>query len=281
MNLNELAYNTAIEAALAASEVMLPWWPNPTNRLFNGKDLDTITKEGIGNYATVADLESEKRIIEVIQSKPEFRSHGILAEETDEITGDGEWRWIVDPIDGTINFRNGNADFGICIALFQGNTPIAGIIAMPALRQLVSAGVGQPAKLMSYDKVELGDLQSLARRFPDPLDNALVGYNVGYQDRIAQMHFVTNKVVEKVGNACCLGSYSTGNFRLVQGMMGICFGLTPTAMDISLAAALIPAVGGVITDLDGDEIDWTAKERTYLGAVNARLHDEFLTAINS
>ena len=52
-------------------------------------------------------------------------------------------------------------------------------------------------------------------------------------------------------------------------------------MDVAPAAALIPAVGGVITDMKGQPIDWLAKERSYLGAVNPKIHKQLLEAINA
>jgi fructose-1,6-bisphosphatase/inositol monophosphatase family enzyme len=52
-------------------------------------------------------------------------------------------------------------------------------------------------------------------------------------------------------------------------------------MDVAPAAALIPAVGGVVTDMNGKPIDWRASKRSYIGAVNPQIHQQFLEAINS
>lgn len=273
--LERVAYNTAIDAAIKASEKILPYWPNPLNPYFNEKlVLEVIKKEGLGNYATLADIQSERVIIQTIQAQPLFKKHSIFAEESEEIKADQDWRWIIDPIDGTPNFRSGNPDFGIAIALFNGQKPILGLIAMPGLKQMVVAKSGDEAKLLTFDGKQLANLKELASRYKDPLKNALVGYDLGYEKRSERLAVVA-KIINKVSYASCLASFSTGNFRLVQGMMGIYFGF-PTIMDIAPAAALIPAVGGVITGLDGKPIDWTAPERTYLGAVNPRIHQEFL-----
>ena len=119
--LEQVAYNTAIDAAIKASEVILPYWPNPLNPHFNERlALEIIEKEGFGNYATLADIQSEKVITQTIQAQLLFKNHSIIAEESEEIKADLNWRWIIDPIDGTPNFRNGNPDFGIAIALFNG-----------------------------------------------------------------------------------------------------------------------------------------------------------------
>ncbi len=281
-NLIDTAYDTAIEAALQATEVIIPFWPNPQNARFNRQlALEVIEKEGTGNYATVADIQSEQKIIEVIQSQPLLSKHSILAEESEEITADDTWRWIIDPIDGTPNFRNGNPDFGMCIALFNGQQPVVGLIAMPGLQQMVVAKNGEDAKLLTFDGHELANLRELAERYSDPLDKALVGYDLGYSNRANQLQEITDKVITKVGYASCLASFSTGNFRLLQGMMGIYFGMSPTIMDIAPAAALIPAVGGIVTDMKGNPIDWRAPDRSYIGAVNPIIHQQFLAALNT
>lgn len=278
----DIAYETAIEASLRATAVIMPFWPNPSNRDFDSSSvLSRTTKDGTGNYATIADFESERTIIDVIQSKSILADHSILSEESDEIVGDDEWQWIVDPIDGTQNFSSGIPDFGICIALLHGSDPVVGVIAIPALRQLVAVKKGGPARLLSYDGTELADLRALAERHRHPLQDTVVGYNLGYHDRPAQMELIAQKLITHVGYASCLGSFAVGNFRLLQGMMGVYFGMAPTVMDIAPAAALVSAVGGVTSDLAGEPIDWRASSRTYVGAINPRVHDEFLQKLNA
>jgi len=73
-------------------------------RFFNG-EFKITNKEGINNPVTEADHASEKAIFAVI--KEDFPGHFILSEEAGEIKMDSEYKWIIDPIDGTINFANG------------------------------------------------------------------------------------------------------------------------------------------------------------------------------
>lgn len=280
--LEQVAYDTAINAAIKASEKILPYWPNPLNPYFNEKFvLKVMEKEGCGNYATIADIYSERTIIQTIQSQPVLKNHSILAEESEEIKADQNWRWIIDPIDGTPNFKNGNPDFGIAIALFNGQDPVLGLIAMPGLRQMAIAKRGEEAKLLDFDGKQLALLRELSSKYTNPLSKALIGYDLGYEERSKQIKDVIAKVIDGVGYAVCLGSFSTGNFRLTQGMMDVYFGVNPTIMDIAPAATLIPAIGGVVTGLDGKPIDWLAKQRSYVGAINPQIHQEFLELLRS
>jgi len=87
---------TLIKAAETGAAVMQSY--------FNGS-FEISNKEGINNLVTEADHASEKAIFEVI--KNDFPDHHILSEESGEIYQDSSFKWIIDPIDGTVNFANG------------------------------------------------------------------------------------------------------------------------------------------------------------------------------
>ena len=74
-------------------------------RYFNNEDLKISDKEGINNWVTEADLAAEKAIIDVI--KADYPDHFILSEEVGEMATGSDTKWIIDPIDGTINFASG------------------------------------------------------------------------------------------------------------------------------------------------------------------------------
>src|SRR2546423_15329583 len=73
-------------------------------RFFNGS-FKISNKEGVNNLVTEADHAAEKAIIDIIQKT--FPHHFILSEEVGEIQTASEYKWIIDPIDGTVNFANG------------------------------------------------------------------------------------------------------------------------------------------------------------------------------
>lgn len=135
--------------------------------------------------------------------------------------------------------------------------------------------------MLTYEGKEIANLKELAQHYSDPLDKALVGYDLNYYDREGQLNEIASKIITKVGYASVLASFSTGTFRILQGMMGLYFGRNPTIMDIAPSATLIPAVGGVITDMEGKPIDWKASKRSYIGAVNPQIHQQFLDILNS
>ncbi|NIR50599.1 histidinol-phosphatase, partial [candidate division KSB1 bacterium] len=85
---------------------------------------------------TIADRKAEEVMRELIMK--EFPQHGIIGEEADNHQSDAEYKWVLDPIDGTLNFICGGWMFGTLIALLQENEPILGVIHQPILNELVA-----------------------------------------------------------------------------------------------------------------------------------------------
>jgi len=105
-----------------------------------------VSMKGPGDFVTVADIRTEKILMEELsRARPKF---GFLMEESGTAKGsDPDYRWIIDPIDGTTNFLHGIAHFAICIALEECGQIIAGIIFDPINEQLFWAERGQGAFL--------------------------------------------------------------------------------------------------------------------------------------
>ena len=88
-----------------------------------------VSLKGPGNFVTAADKKVEKILIEELsKARP---SYSILSEEIGKINNDEEFKWIIDPIDGTANFLHGLPHFGISIGLEHNKEIICGIIYDP------------------------------------------------------------------------------------------------------------------------------------------------------
>ena len=109
---------------------------------FNG-NFKITNKEGINNLVTEADHASEKAIIEIIQSA--HPDHFILSEETGEIKSNSEYKWIIDPIDGNVNFANGIPLCCVSIGLEKEGQMILGGVYNPFMNELFFAQRGYGA----------------------------------------------------------------------------------------------------------------------------------------
>ena len=122
-------------------------------RFFNGK-FEITNKEGINNLVTEADHASEKAIIDVI--KLAYPGHFILSEETGEIVTDSEYKWIIDPIDGTVNFANGIPICCVSIALEHNGIIVMGAVYNPIMNEFFFAQKGFGATL-NQKKISVSD----------------------------------------------------------------------------------------------------------------------------
>jgi myo-inositol-1(or 4)-monophosphatase len=127
---NELAGWLAVawEAADRAGEIIRANWDRPK----------IIDYKGAIDLVTSVDRESERKIVEVIGRK--FPDHAILAEEETRLEkAQNQYRWIIDPLDGTTNFAHGYPQFCVSIALEQNEEIIIGLVYDPLRRECFRA----------------------------------------------------------------------------------------------------------------------------------------------
>ena len=104
-----------------------------------------VSLKGPGDFVTLSDKKVEKILIDELQkARPEY---SILSEEAGEIKNQEEFKWIIDPIDGTANFLHGITHFGISIGLEQMNEIICGIIFDPIKDEIFAAEKGNGSYL--------------------------------------------------------------------------------------------------------------------------------------
>tara|TARA_Y100000816_G_scaffold44544_1_gene27927 strand:+ start:456 stop:1244 length:789 start_codon:yes stop_codon:yes gene_type:complete len=138
MRLNSPQINLIIKVCMKASRSLI--------RDFGEIENLQVSTKGPGDFVTSADKRTEKILIEEIQkAHPE---HGIITEETGIINKSNiEKKWIIDPIDGTMNFLNGIPQFAISIAYEEKGEIICGVIFNPIINEMFVAEKGNGAYL--------------------------------------------------------------------------------------------------------------------------------------
>ncbi|NJE06710.1 inositol monophosphatase, partial [Thermococcus sp. M36] len=131
-----LLKQTLIKAAEAGAAVMKEYFD---------KHFTVSNKEGINNLVTEVDHKSEAVIFEVI--KNEFPDHYILSEEAGEIVQESEYKWIIDPIDGTVNYANGIPICCVSIAIEHNGKMEMGAVYNPFINEFFFAQRGFGATL--------------------------------------------------------------------------------------------------------------------------------------
>lgn len=127
------------------------------DQLLQHKD---ISQKGEGiDVVTAVDVECERRIIDHIQAR--YPDHGITGEEHGTVChADAEFRWLIDPLDGTNNYVIGMPMFGSCVTLLQKNEPVVAAFRNSVLRTTSSAFKGggafvddQPATIGTFPDI--------------------------------------------------------------------------------------------------------------------------------
>jgi histidinol-phosphatase len=120
-----------LELAHAAEPVILSRYRNPK-----------VSRKTDNTEVTDADRQAEEVMRELIGRR--YPSHGILGEEFGATGSEGaEWRWVLDPIDGTASYSLGVPLFGTLIGLLRGGKPVVGVVHLPAIGETLYAAAGE------------------------------------------------------------------------------------------------------------------------------------------
>ena len=122
---SSLLLKAALSMAEKAGDIHLKY--------FRDDNLSQETKLNDSDVVTIADKESEKEIIDYIHIH--FPDHGIISEESGKENEEREWRWVIDPLDGTTNFSSGLPVFCVSIALEHNSEAILGVVHAPYLNE--------------------------------------------------------------------------------------------------------------------------------------------------
>ncbi len=226
-----------------------------------------ISNKGDIDLVTEADLASEKLIIERIKSH--HPRHAILAEESGAtegimVTGKSDWRWIVDPLDGTTNYAHGYPCFCVSIALEHAGSIEIGVIYDPTRDEVFAAERGQGATLndrrIRVSAVDDLNAAMLCTGFP---------YNVRERPNFARdfANFTMEaQAVRRDGSAALdLAYLACGRFDgfWEDGL---------NAWDIAAGVLLIEEAGGRITDFIGAPLNiYTPKVLASNGLIHAKM----------
>ncbi len=212
---------------------------------------------------TLADREAEQVIRNRIARS--FPTHSILGEEAGATPGDPDYRWIIDPIDGTKSFIHGVPLYGVLIGVEVRGRPRVGVIYMPALDEMVSAAEesgctwnGRPAHVSQTSRLEDACLTTTS---PETARARSDGY-----EKLA--HRV--KLNRAWGDAYGYALVSTGR----------CDVMLDPRLNPWDCAPLIP----ILREAGGRFSDWSGKEHIWGHdgfATNGLLHDAVLDILRS
>ena len=193
------------------------------------------------NFVTEVDLDCEREIIYNLQRA--YPAHAIMSEESG-LVGDenAEYRWIVDPLDGTTNFLHGMPHYATSIALMKKNEIIAGVIYDPNRNELFSAAKGEGATL-NQRKIRVSSQKTL--------EGSLLGTGIPYQHQDNVQHHLKllGKLIEGTAGIRRAGAASLDLAYVASGRLDGFWEFGLSIWDIAAGALLVQEAGGIIGDL--------------------------------
>ena len=232
-------------------------------RFFN-TDYKIFNKEGINNPVTEADHASEKAIFEVI--KEHFPDHFILSEESGEIIQDSKFKWIIDPIDGTINYSNNIPICAVSIGIEEAGKMIMGVVYNPFMNELFFAQTGFGATL--NDK-----LIAVSNKTEVEKSCLVTGFPYTYLDSPNGPLQVFERLIRKGIPVRRLGSAALDLCWVACGRFDGFYEHKLQAWDSAAGFLIVEEAGGKVTDMKGDYYN---PYKPGIIATNGKIHDELL-----
>lgn len=251
--------STLLEATQAGAAEIL--------RFFQ-KSFAVSNKEGVNNLVTEADHASEKAILSVIQNK--FPDHQILAEESGKLVQDSTYKWIIDPIDGTVNFAQGIPLNCVSIGVEYEGEIILGTVYNPHLNEFFIAEKGKGATL-NEKPIRVSDKT-------ETIKSCLVtGFPYTYINEPNGPIEVFERFVRKGVPVRRLGSAAIDLCWVACGRLDGFFEQKLEPWDSAAGYLIVEEAGGKVTDFSGEK--YSVYQHKIL-ATNGKIHAEMLDVIN-
>ena len=261
MRLNSPQINLIIKTCMKASRSLI--------RDFGEIENLQVSTKGPGDFVTSADKRTEKILIEEIQkAHPE---HGIITEETGIINKSNvEKKWIIDPIDGTMNFLNGIPQFAISIAYEEKGEIICGVIFNPILNEMFVAEKGNGAYL-NNSRIRVSNMKKIKDALlvtGGPKGNSKIKNKI-FSEYINVSNNVSN--VRKFGSAALDMAY------VACGRFDGYWQRELNYWDVAAGIIILKEAGGLINFFEDDENNPLKKN---IIASNPNIHNELLDLIS-
>ncbi|MEI6170411.1 MAG: hypothetical protein RL736_417 [Pseudomonadota bacterium] len=226
-----------------------------------------VSKKGPGDFVTNSDKRTEKIIMnELSLARPDY---SFLAEESGLSNKSNEFRWIIDPIDGTTNFLHGIPNFAISIGLEKNKEIICGMIFNPITNEMFYAEKGKGAYLNN------SRIRVSSRKNVDECVILTGGPVLSYKNKEIFFKEYEN-VTRKVAATRKLGSSALDLAYLASGRCDGVFERNLNYWDIAAGIIIVKEAGGTITDFKGG--DKYIEERNLLGT-NSKIDKELISLL--
>jgi myo-inositol-1(or 4)-monophosphatase len=227
------------------------------------------------NLVTEVDCLSEENIIGII--KDAFPEHSIMTEESEGKKTESEYKWVIDPLDGTTNYAHDFPSYCVSIALEKEGEIILGVVYNPNLDELFIAEKGKGAYLYQGKNPEEGK-RRISVSTTEQLSNSLLATGFPYDIRTSKIdnmnHFANfykkSQAIRRAGSAALDLCY------LAMGRFDGFWELKLSPWDTAAGSLLVKEAGGKVTDFSGGPFNIYLKE---ILASNGKIHQQMINVL--
>jgi myo-inositol-1(or 4)-monophosphatase len=226
-----------------------------------------VREKGPSDLVTEADLTSQRVIRELLLGA--FPDHGFLGEEGVDDRGQCPLRWIVDPLDGTMNYAHRMPQFCVSVALEEGGESLVGAIFDPLSGECFTAAAGQGAWLNGRP-IRVSGVTELSQ--------ALAA--VSFPARVPRGSPLIEDFIEVLHKAQALrrmGSSALNLAYLAAGRLDAYWATDTKTWDVAAGWLLVQEAGGVVTGLGGRSRDLAHPH--FVAAATPALHAQMLDTL--
>ena len=219
------------------------------------------------DLVTIADSESEAFIIDRI--KTTFPQHQIIAEESHQIKGNSNYRWVIDPLDGTTNFVHNLPIFAISIGLQYKNKTILGVVYNPAVDKCFFAE-RNGGSFLNENPIHITSTNTLSNSL------LVTGFPYIHDDRYEKCFNIFQELYGRTQGIRRLGAAALDFCFVAMGRFEGFWELGLQPWDICAGTLILEEAGGSVTDWDGSPAPFSGIR---VLATNSYIHGEMMDVL--
>lgn len=219
------------------------------------------------DLVTEIDRAAEQLLVSAIRER--YPDHAILSEEGHGVQQTSDYLWVVDPLDGTVNYAHGFPIFAVSVAIQKRGETILGVVYDPLRDELFAAEKGAGAT-RNGEPIHVSDT--------DRLQDALLATGFPYDRATRRDNNVADfsRLITRVQGIRRAGAAALDMAYLAAGRLDGYWEQHLFPWDWAAGALLVSEAGGIITDFDGGP--WSL-ETVKIVVTNGRLHQELLKVL--
>jgi len=226
--------NTAVKAARKAGSII--------NRASLDVDLVKVASKGRSDFVTEVDRAAEQAIVDILLKA--YPDHAILAEESGA-SGDSEYTWIIDPLDGTTNFIHGFPQYAVSIALRHREHVTQAVVYDPTRNELFTASRGRGA-FLNERRIRVSKRSKLSE--------CLIGTGFPFRsfEHLDEYVHMFRSVTEHTAGIRRPGAAALDLAYVAAGRLDGFWEIGLSPWDMAAGSLLILESGGLVSDFKGE-----------------------------